>query len=77
MALWGNKDNVGSAGTVSLNYVTKVVTGAGTSFGHPTVGLSTGDVISFGIGTAGGTYFWRRCCQWYNKFHCMFNRTYW
>ena len=57
MALWGNKDNVGSAGTVSLNYVTKVVTGAGTSFGHPTVGLSTGDVISFGIGTAGGTYF--------------------
>jgi len=28
MALWGNKDNVGSAGTVSLNYVTKVVTGA-------------------------------------------------
>ena len=57
MALWGNKDNVGSAGTVSLNYVTKVVTGAGTSFGHPTAGLSTGDVISFGIGTAGGTYF--------------------
>ena len=44
MALWGNSDNVGSSGTVSLNYATKVVTGAGTSFGHPTVGLSTGDV---------------------------------
>ena len=57
MALWGNNDNVGSAGSVSLNYATKVVTGAGTSFGHPTVGLSTGDVISFGIGTFGGTYF--------------------
>ena len=57
MALWGNKDNVGSAGTVSLNYVTKVVTGAGTSFGHPTVGIATGDVISFGVKTKGGTYF--------------------
>jgi len=57
MALWGNKDNVGSAGTVSLNYATKVVTGAGTSFGHPTVGIATGDVISFGVKTKGGTYF--------------------
>ena len=57
MALWGNSDNVGSSGTVSLNYATKVVTGAGTSFGHPTVGLSTGDVISFGVKPKGGTYF--------------------
>ena len=57
MALWGNNDNVGSAGTVSLNYATKVVTGAGTSFGHPTAGLSTGDVISFGLNTKAGTFF--------------------
>ena len=57
MALWGNSDNVGSSGTVSLNYATKVVTGAGTSFGHPTVGLSTGDVISFGLNTKAGTFF--------------------
>ena len=26
MALWGNNDNVGAAGSVSLNYATKVVT---------------------------------------------------
>ena len=57
MALWGNSDNVGSSGTVSLNYATKVVTGAGTSFGHPTVGLSTGDVISFGVNTKPGVFF--------------------
>ena len=33
MALWGNKDNVTSAGTVGLNYSTGVVTGSGTAFG--------------------------------------------
>ena len=33
MALWGNKDNVGSTGTVSLNYSTRTVTGTATSFG--------------------------------------------
>ena len=54
MALWGNNDNVTSAGTVSLNYGTGVVTGAGTSFG--TVGAGgTGDVIRFG--DRFGTYF--------------------
>ena len=54
MALWGNNDNVTSAGTVGLNYGTGVVTGAGTSFG--TVGAGgTGDVISFG--DRSGTYF--------------------
>ena len=54
MALWGNNDNVTSAGTVSLNYGTGVVTGAGTSFG--TVGAGgTGDVIRFG--DRSGTYF--------------------
>jgi hypothetical protein len=47
MALWGNNDNLTSTGTVTLNYDTGVVTGAGTSFG--TVGAGgTGDVIRFG-----------------------------
>lgn len=54
MALWGNNDNVGSAGTVSLNYTNLTVTGTGTSFGQ--VGAAaTGDVIRFGART--GTYF--------------------
>ena len=62
MALWGNSDNVGSSGTVSLNYATKVVTApAGTGVLGGQFGESgqvqEGDVISFGIGTAGGTYF--------------------
>jgi hypothetical protein len=47
MALWGNNDNKGSGGTVSLNYATLVVTGSGTTFGQ--VGAAaTGDVIRFG-----------------------------
>ena len=47
MALWGNNDNVGSGGTVSLDYSTLVVTGSGTTFGN--VGAAkTGDVIRFG-----------------------------
>ena len=47
MALWGNNDNVGSDGTVSLDYDTLVVTGSGTTFGN--VGAAkTGDVIRFG-----------------------------
>jgi len=54
MALWGNNDNVGSGGTVSLNYSTGVVTGSGTTFGQ--VGAAaTGDVIRFG--DRSGTYF--------------------
>ena len=32
MALWGKDDNLRSAGTVALNYTTKVVTGTGTTF---------------------------------------------
>jgi hypothetical protein len=56
MALWGNNDNVGSGGTVSLNYSTLEVTGTGTTFGR--VGAAaTGDVIRFGIRGGGGTYF--------------------
>ena len=54
MALWGNNDNVTSTGTVSLNYGTGVVTGAGTSFGVTGHG-DVGDVIRFG--DRAGTYF--------------------
>tara|TARA_E500000318_G_scaffold283_1_gene363 strand:+ start:8653 stop:9162 length:510 start_codon:yes stop_codon:yes gene_type:complete len=53
MALWGNNDNVGSAGTVALNYSTGVVTGTGTTFGE-TGAAQEGDVIRFG--ERGGTY---------------------
>jgi len=58
MALWGNNDNVGykGAGTVSLNYSTKTVTGAGTSFGVDGF-AQEGDVIRFGWRGTGGTYF--------------------
>ena len=56
MALWGNNDNVGSAGTVILDYDTGVVTGAGTSFGIAG-GCSEGDVIRFGTRGGGGVYF--------------------
>jgi hypothetical protein len=56
MALWGNNDAVGSAGTsvVSLNYATGVVTGSGTTFGE-TGAAQEGDIIRFG--TRSGTYF--------------------
>ena len=56
MALWGNNDNVDSVGTVSLNYSTRVVTGAGTSFGE-SGSASIGDVIRFGDRNTNGTYF--------------------
>ena len=58
MALWGNNDNKGSGGTVSLNLVGSdwIVTGSGTTFGQ--VGAAaTGDVIRFGIRGSGGTYY--------------------
>ena len=56
MALWGNNDNKGSGGTVSLDYATLTVTGTGTTFGQ--VGAAaTGDVIRFGTRGGGGTYF--------------------
>lgn len=56
MALWGNNDAVGSAGTsvVSLNYSTGVVTGSGTTFGQ-TGAAQEGDIIRFG--SRSGTYF--------------------
>ena len=56
MALWGNDDNKGSGGTVSLDYSTLVVTGSGTTFGN-TGAAQVGDVIRFGIRGGGGTYY--------------------
>ena len=53
MALWGNKDNVTSAGTVGLNYSTGVVTGSGTAFGA-SGSAQEGDVIRF---TKGSVYY--------------------
>lgn len=54
MALWGNDDAVTSAGTVSLNYTTKAVTGSDSNF----TADSVGQVIRFGTGGAGdATYF--------------------
>ncbi|NBW37102.1 MAG: hypothetical protein EBR30_19175 [Cytophagia bacterium] len=56
MALWGNNDNKGSGGTVTLDYTTLEVVGSGTTFGQ--VGAAaTGDVIRFGTRGGGGTYF--------------------
>jgi hypothetical protein len=56
MALWGNDDNKGSGGTVSLNYETLEVTGTATTFGQ--VGAAaTGDVIRFGVRGSGKVYF--------------------
>ena len=63
MALWGNNDNVGSGGTVTLDYSNKVVSGwagtaaagVGASFGR-TGFAKTGDIISFGQ-HGSGTYY--------------------
>ena len=58
MALWGNNDNKGSGGTVSLSLVGSdwIVAGSGTTFGQ--VGAAaTGNVIRFGIRGGGGTYY--------------------
>jgi hypothetical protein len=56
MALWGNNDNKGSGGTVTLNYSTLEAVGSCTTFVQ--VGAAaTGNVIRFGIRGGGGTYF--------------------
>ena len=56
MALWGNIDDKGSGGSVSLDYSTLTVTGSGTTFGQ--VGAAaTGDVIRFGDVNGSGVYF--------------------
>lgn len=51
MALWGNNDNLGNAGTITFDYTTLVVTGTGTTFGVTGGGhteAQVGDVIHFG-----------------------------
>ena len=57
MALWGNKDNITSRGTVTVDYAAKTVLGnaggSGTQFGA-TGSAQVGDVIRF---TKGDTYF--------------------
>jgi len=46
MALWGNKDNIASVGTVSVNYGTRLVTGTnGCDFENV---AAVGDIIRFG-----------------------------
>ena len=59
MSLWGNNDNVTSAGKItSINYATGAVTGSGTAWGA-TGSAQVGDVLRIGVrgpvGTA--TYF--------------------
>ena len=62
MALWGNNDSVGAAGSVTLNYATKTVTGGagsgvlGSQFGE-TGQIQEGDVLSFGVKTKPGVFF--------------------
>ena len=56
MSLWGNKDNITATGTVTLNYSTKTVTGAGTSFGVNGF-AQIGDVIRFGVRGGAGVYY--------------------
>jgi hypothetical protein len=50
MALWGKKDDIYSAGTITVDYANKTVTGSGTTF----TALSVGDVISIGAGITFG-----------------------
>ena len=53
MALWGNKDSFSDlTGIVTVDYDNKVITGTGTTF--VTAGISTGDVISIGVGNTFG-----------------------
>ena len=62
MALWGNNDNVGAAGSVTVDYAAKTVSGpAGTGSLGPMFGetgnVQAGDVISFGVKTKPGVFF--------------------
>jgi hypothetical protein len=53
MALWGSKDLVGKAGSVTINLSTKAITGTGTTFSTSGFEVAAGDVIVVG---AGATY---------------------
>jgi hypothetical protein len=50
MALWGNKDDIFSPGSVTVDYENLTITGSGTSF----LAASVGDVISIGVGKTFG-----------------------
>lgn len=52
MALWGTADSLYSVGTVTVDYAAKTITGSGTSF--TAAGISTGTVISVGVGETFG-----------------------
>jgi hypothetical protein len=52
MSLWGDKDLVTSTGTISIDFASKTVTGAGTTFTDD--GVTQGDVISVGTGATYG-----------------------
>jgi len=54
MALWGNKDLVYSAGTISVNLGTKTVTGSSGVVTFTNSGIKTGDVITVGTGATYG-----------------------
>ena len=56
MALWGNKDLVYNEGTVQVNLGTSTaqVTGTAGVVTFTTSGISTGDVISIGVGNTFG-----------------------
>lgn len=52
MALWGTADGIFSPGTITVDYAQKTITGTGTSF--RAAGVSTGTVISIGVGVTFG-----------------------
>ena len=57
MALWGNNNNIDNVGLITgFSYDTKVIFGAGTSFGE-TGSAQVGDVISVGVRSDAGTYY--------------------
>jgi len=57
MALWGNNNNIDNVGLITgFSYDTKIVFGAGTSFGE-TGSASVGDIISVGVRSDVGTYY--------------------
>ena len=57
MALWGNNNNIDNVGLITgFSYDTKVIFGAGTSFGE-TGSAQVGDVISVGVRSDSGTYY--------------------
>ena len=57
MALWGNKNHIDNVGLITgFDYDTKIVFGAGTSFGE-SGSAQVGDVISVGVRSDAGTYY--------------------